>query len=491
VKSERLVSALLFCLLIALGVLMAGCEEDIEKNDLSISIEDNIVKIENSGDNLIILELPMIETENGNLINLAGDVEEGVAIVTVHSNFYKLGEDVEYIEKIYKSFTITGTALTDGVDVAFIKVLGEVTLPEPSQAKVLQAFGVMLDTMIGYEFQNKRTILLGPRDSVTIVLNSGERIKKVGGNYTVVHLNEEIKGPFRLRREGGLPHCIRNTLSETLKCACNDVCLQPCYPSSITVLCKFSFPTRYSMDPKTYWTFLSAIEKCDSRWLPSGLCYSSLVVVLEKKIDGKWEKYNIKKDIKRLIEKKEYTYPRSELRTTIITELTSKFSELISTPHTIETPEQNAIKRVRDYLDSITNYFEYLNTIFEYWAKYNKELGGEAPSKYTITFKYDIIGARFFYSSEDARKYMSSNSVRGEYIDDALDIIEKLELERDGFCIVIVDYYYSGFNHRESGRYPIVCNEKGDPFWESWQFYEKIKEEIEREIKNLNSIYKK
>jgi hypothetical protein len=104
----------------------------------------------------------------------------------------------------------------------------------------------------------------------------------------------------------------------------------------------------------------------------------------------------------------------------------------------------------------------------------------EPPKDAEVKFEYHVLSARFCNSIAEAETYMSSGGIKSADMNDALELVRELELAKTGFCIVIVDYSFIGSGEYESGKYPIVCNEKGDPFWGSWQFYEKIKEELER-----------
>jgi hypothetical protein len=103
----------------------------------------------------------------------------------------------------------------------------------------------------------------------------------------------------------------------------------------------------------------------------------------------------------------------------------------------------------------------------------------EPPEGSEVEFNYHVLSSMFCNNIAEAETYMSSSGIESADMNDALELVRELELAKEGFCIVIVDYSFMGFGEYESGTYPIVCNEKGDPFWESWQFYEMIKEEIE------------
>ena len=143
-------------------------------------------------------------------------------------------------------------------------------------------------------------------------------------------------------------------------------------------------------------------------------------------------------------------------------------------------PEQKAIENVEEDLSALSSMVGACSE----WMKMIYEISGVEPPEGTeMEFRYHILGAKFCKTVDEARTYMSSKGIKSTEMNDALELVKELELEKEGFCIVIVDYSFTGFGEKESGRYPIVCNEKGDPFWESWQFYEKIKKEIEEAYK--------
>lgn len=139
-------------------------------------------------------------------------------------------------------------------------------------------------------------------------------------------------------------------------------------------------------------------------------------------------------------------------------------------------PEQKAKENVEDALGALAGmaeaYYGFMEMIYEL-----SEV--EPPKDAEVKFDYHVLSAMFCNNIAEAQAYMSSGGIKSADMNDALDLVRELELAKTGFCIVIVDYSFIGFGEYESGKYPIVCNEKGDPFWESWQFYEKIKGEIE------------
>lgn len=143
-------------------------------------------------------------------------------------------------------------------------------------------------------------------------------------------------------------------------------------------------------------------------------------------------------------------------------------------------PEQKAKQNVEEYLDALSSmagaYSEFMKVIYE-----TSEV--EPPEGSEVKFNYHVLSSKFCKNVDEARTYMSSEGIKSTDISDALKLVTELEVEKNGFCIVIVDYSFTSFGEGESGKYPIVCNEKGDPSWESWQFYENIKKEIEESYK--------
>lgn len=151
--------------------------------------------------------------------------------------------------------------------------------------------------------------------------------------------------------------------------------------------------------------------------------------------------------------------------------VTSLKEKTISVP-----PEQKAKQNVEEYLDALSSmagaYSEFMKVIYE-TSEVEPLEGSE------VKFNYHVLSSKFCKNVDEARTYMSSEGIKSTDINDAFELVTELELEMNGFCIVIVDYSFTSFGEGESGRHPIVCNEKGDPSWESWQFYENIKKEIE------------
>ncbi|MBE9591856.1 MAG: hypothetical protein IMF19_00100 [Proteobacteria bacterium] len=161
----------------------------------------------------------------------------------------------------------------------------------------------------------------------------------------------------------------------------------------------------------------------------------------------------------------------------------STLNESVSTPQqkTIDVPpEQKARENVEDALGALAGmadaYSGFMGLITDLAEV-------EPPRDAEVKFEYHVLSARFCNNIAEAETYMNSGGIESADMSDALELVGELELAKTGFCIVIVDYSFIGFGEYESGKYPIVCNEKGDPFWESWQFYEMIKEEIERGYK--------
>ena len=147
------------------------------------------------------------------------------------------------------------------------------------------------------------------------------------------------------------------------------------------------------------------------------------------------------------------------------------FRDLVSKDESVE---EKAIKEVKKDLDMLS---KSLNLISELQESFYESSGEEIPEEYLqFEFKYSIQGARSFYSIKDARNYMCSMDIRECDMDDVFTVVAELDLEQSGFCIVIVDYYAVIADDVEEGRYPVVCDEKGNPFWKSWHLYEEIEE---------------
>jgi len=147
-----------------------------------------------------------------------------------------------------------------------------------------------------------------------------------------------------------------------------------------------------------------------------------------------------------------------------------------------ESVEEKAMKNVERELDMISKGTDLISELQKSIYELSEE---EIPEEYLqFEFTYTIQGARFFTNVDEARNYMNSMGISKYDINDALNIVTELELDQLGFCIVVVDYYLNIAGDAEEGRYPVVCDEEGTPFWESWHLYEDIQEmyeEIEQE----------
>jgi len=86
-------------------------------------------------------------------------------------------------------------------------------------------------------------------------------------------------------------------------------------------------------------------------------------------------------------------------------------------------------------------------------------------------FSYQITGAKFCTNKAEASSYMASMGFQNIEQQGTLSVIDTLGLERSGFCIVVIDCTYTVFGTVTTMKYPIVCNELGDPYWQSWQLY--------------------
>lgn len=139
-------------------------------------------------------------------------------------------------------------------------------------------------------------------------------------------------------------------------------------------------------------------------------------------------------------------------------------------------PEEKAKENVENALSALSSIAEAYSEFMKMICEASEVPPSECPR---VHLDHHILGSTFCNNAGEAQTYMSSNGITSSEMNDAIELIRELELEKTGFCIVIVDYAFTGFDEYESGRYPVVCNEKGDPFWESWQLYEKIKKELE------------
>jgi len=128
-----------------------------------------------------------------------------------------------------------------------------------------------------------------------------------------------------------------------------------------------------------------------------------------------------------------------------------------------------AITNIKNELDRIMKTMD----AYKYGSPLFTGSSGQSSTP-TISFDYHIVGAEHCTSSSEASKYMASNNVQDGVIQETISIISYLGFARTGFCIVLIDYKYTAFGIPVSMRYPIVCNEKGEPYWQSWQLYGKF-----------------
>jgi hypothetical protein len=134
--------------------------------------------------------------------------------------------------------------------------------------------------------------------------------------------------------------------------------------------------------------------------------------------------------------------------------------------HAIENKAETNVRKELDKLKEEMNSFIALSKIFT-------GSSGQASAP-ALNFNYQTIGAKYCTSGSEASDYMASNGITESGMQEALYMISYLGLERTGFCIVLMDYTYSAFGTVDSMKYPIVCNENGEPYWQSWQLYEKL-----------------
>lgn len=127
-----------------------------------------------------------------------------------------------------------------------------------------------------------------------------------------------------------------------------------------------------------------------------------------------------------------------------------------------ETNVKNELDKIKAAMDSYTS----LSKLFT--------VSPGQSSTSVLSFNYQTAGAKYCTSIAEASNYMASCGVEESGIQEAGYVISSLGLERTGFCIVLVNYTYSAFGTVESMKIPIVCNENGDPYWQSWQLYGKL-----------------
>jgi hypothetical protein len=133
-------------------------------------------------------------------------------------------------------------------------------------------------------------------------------------------------------------------------------------------------------------------------------------------------------------------------------------------PATIEYISERKISlALDDFISSIELYLGFVGLLLQ--------LSGDAQTVPT-QFSYHLDGAKFCLSQEEARGFMAEKGISEQYIQDALEEVSSLGLEKLGFSIVIVDYTYTEDGEVHTDRSPVICNELGDPSWDSWQFYE-------------------
>lgn len=131
--------------------------------------------------------------------------------------------------------------------------------------------------------------------------------------------------------------------------------------------------------------------------------------------------------------------------------------------------EQKAKANINNELDKTKKSTDSYRSLFT-------SLGGssEQSSRKDFDFSYQITGAKFCTNKVEASSYMASKGIQETEQQGALSAIDTLGLEKSGFCIVAIDCTYTIFGTVTTMKYPIICNELGDPYWESWQLYGKL-----------------
>lgn len=161
-----------------------------------------------------------------------------------------------------------------------------------------------------------------------------------------------------------------------------------------------------------------------------------------------------------------WVYGRGQILPGLVTRRSDEGTLFQSGSTVVEENAKTNVNNELDRLEKAMSSYMSLSTLFTGSSRQSS-----APA---LSFNYQTVGAKYCQSGADASDYMTSCGISESGIQDALYVISHLGLERTGFCIVIVDYSYSAFGTVESMKYPIVCNEKGEPYWQSWQLYGKL-----------------
>ena len=170
----------------------------------------------------------------------------------------------------------------------------------------------------------------------------------------------------------------------------------------------------------------------------------------------------------------------------VFDEIKNFFTETVPTffrnspPSDEESVEEEAKRKVKKDLDMLSSSLNFISELQKSFYESSEE---EISDEYLqFEFKYTIQGAKFLQDMNDAKSYMNAMDIGSYDINDAISTVTEFGLEQSGFCIVIVDFYVNIAGDVEERRYPVVCDEKGNPFWENWHLYEYI-EEIYEETK--------
>lgn len=149
----------------------------------------------------------------------------------------------------------------------------------------------------------------------------------------------------------------------------------------------------------------------------------------------------------------------------------SKGQDWLQKSPTIQTSDKADIEQKAK--TNINNELDKLKISIDSYKSLLASLGGSSGQSATpdFEFSYQITGAKFCTNKAEASSYMASMGFQDIEQQLPLSVIDTLGLERSGFCIVVIDYTYTGFGTVTTMKYPIVCNELGEPYWQSWQLY--------------------
>ncbi|NYT01442.1 MAG: hypothetical protein GKC10_01620 [Methanosarcinales archaeon] len=139
-------------------------------------------------------------------------------------------------------------------------------------------------------------------------------------------------------------------------------------------------------------------------------------------------------------------------------------------PRTLEYISQRKVEKEMElFIESIDYYFQFLGFLSSLMGQQI-----DVPRDFT----YQVEQTRFCSTREQAQSFMAGQGLPASCSEDALEVIDLLGLQGLGFSVVVLSYSFADSSGQQSDRVPIVCNELGDPYWESWQYYNQVIDEL-------------